>query len=118
MSRVRCPLMFDVQVYLGVYLRSNPLDEEAVVTSMGEKSFTVHVPRLGRTSRLYLDKILNATATYDKAEKAIKLQASSTVTGWTLATINILSKILVRCSLAAKAGPVEIQLDFIRPILS
>lgn len=107
------------QVYLGVYLQSNPLVEEAIVFSMGEKSFTVHVPRLGLTSRLYLDKILDVTSTFDKEEGVIKLHASSNAThGWTSATIKILSKILVRCTVSPKGGPIETQLEFLRPILS
>lgn len=99
-----------------MYLLSNPLREEAVVISIGEKSFTVHVPRVGITSRLYLDKIPDIAATFNEAEGVLDLQATSTVThDWTFAAIRILSKIVVRCMVVAKGGPIDIQLAFLRP---
>lgn len=112
----RRPPAFSSQVYLAVYIAANPLEEEAVVTSIGEKSFTVNIPRLGMTSRMYLDKIPDIAATFDDVEKILHLTASSTVTHkWTEATVKIFARVLVRCTVASKAGPIEIELEFLRP---
>lgn len=106
-----------MQVYLAIYLQSNPLEEKAVVMSMGEKAFTVHVPRLGITSRIYLDKIPDVVAAFNEVEGMLELRAASTAThAWTSATLKILSKVLVRCVVAAKAGPIETLLEFVRPM--
>lgn len=87
-----------------------------MVISIGEKSFTVNVPRLGITTHIFLDKIPDTVSTFDEAERTLVLQATSTVTHtWVSATIKIMSKIFVRCAAAAKPGPVEIQLEFLRP---
>lgn len=100
-----------------MYVQSNPLEsEEAVVISIGEQSFTVQVPRLGVTSRLYLDKIPDISATFNEVEESLELQAASTIThSWTSATIKLLSKVVVRCVVADKAGPIEVQVQFVRP---
>ncbi|CAM9097036.1 unnamed protein product [Ectocarpus fasciculatus] len=104
------------EVYLAVHVASNPLEEEAVVTSVGEQSFTVNIPRLGVTSRLYLDKIPDIAATYDELEGTIHLTSSSTVTHqWADATIKIFAKVRVLCTVAEKTGPIEILLEFLRP---
>lgn len=104
------------QVYLAVHVASNPLEEEAVVISVGEQSFTVNIPRLGVTSRLFLDKIPDIAATYDELEGTIHLTASSTVTHqWTDAKIKIFAKVQVLCTVAEKTGPIEILLQFLRP---
>lgn len=107
------------QVYLSVYLQRHPLEEEAVVISMGAQSFTVNVPKLGLTSRLFLDKIPNVNATYNEVEGVLELHSASTANhNWTTASIKILSKIVVRCTVADKTGPIETHLDFIRPVAS
>ncbi|CBN76656.1 conserved unknown protein [Ectocarpus siliculosus] len=104
------------EVYLAVHVASNPLEEEAVVISVGEQSFTVNIPRLGVTSRLFLDKIPDIAATYDELEGTIHLTASSTVTHqWTDAKIKIFAKVQVLCTVAEKTGPIEILLQFLRP---
>lgn len=88
-----------------------------MVISLGEQSFTVNVPKLGLTCRIYVDKIPDVNATYDEMEEVLLLQAASTVTHtWTTARIIILSKILVRCTVAEKAGPIDIQVEFMRPV--
>lgn len=106
-------------MYLAVYVQANPLNaEEAVVISMGEQSFTVNIPRLGVTDRLYLDKIPDVHATYNEGEGVLHLEAASTVThDWTYASIKIFSKIVVRCAVVAKGGPIGIQLEFVRPLM-
>lgn len=99
-----------------MHVASNPLEEEAVVVSIGEKSFTVNVPRLAVTSRIYLDQIPDIAATFNDAEKTLKLTASSTVTHeWTDATIKVFAKVQVRCTVSDKAGPIQIELEFLRP---
>lgn len=109
---VRCA----IQVYLAVHVASNPLEEEAVVTSIGEQSFTVNVPRLGVTSRMFIDRIPDVVATFNDVEKTLRLKASSTVTHeWSEAIIKLLAKVLVRCTVAKKTGPIEIELEFLRP---
>lgn len=105
-------------MYLAVYLQRNPLEEEAVVISMGAQSFTVNVPKLGITSRIFLDKVPDVNATYNEDEGLLQLHSASTVThDWTIANIKILSIIAVRCTVSDKAGPIEVHLDFIRPIV-
>lgn len=99
-----------------MHVASNPLEEEAVVISVGEQSFTVNVPRLAVTSRIYLDQILNIAATFDDVEKTLRLTASSTVThDWTEATIKVFAKVQVRCTVSNRAGPIQIELEFLRP---
>ncbi len=109
---VRCA----IQVYLAVHVTSNPLEEEAVVISIGEQSFTVNVPRLGVTSRMFIDRIPDVVATFNDVDTTLHLKASSTVTHeWNEATIKVLAKVLVRCTAAKKTGPIEIELEFLRP---
>lgn len=111
-ASVRC----EIQVYLAVHVASNPLEEEAVVISVGEQSFTVNVPRLGVTSRIFTDKIPDIAATFDEAEKIIRLQASSTTThSWTDASIKVFAKVQVLCTVAESTGPIQIELKFLRP---
>lgn len=99
-----------------MHVASNPLVEEAVVMSIGEKSFTVNVPRLGVTSRIYLDKIPDIAATFDDVNNTLHLTASSTVTHeWTEATIKVFAKVHVRCTVSDKEGPIRIELEFLRP---
>lgn len=100
-----------------MHVASNPLEEEAVVISVGEQSFTVNVPRLAVTSRIYLDKIQDIAATFDDMEKTLHLTASSTVTHeWTEATIKVFAKVQVRCTVSNKSGPIQIELEFVRPM--
>lgn len=97
-------------------MASNPLEEEAVVISIGEQSFTVNVPRLAVTSRIYLDHIPDIAATFNDVENTLTLTSSSTVTHeWTQATIKVLAKVQVRCTVSDKAGPIQIELEFLRP---
>lgn len=104
------------QVYLAVHVQSNPLEVEAVVVSLGRNCFTVNVPHLGLTERIYLDKILDATSTFDETEKSLFLQAkSTTANGWTTATIKVMSKVVVRCMAAEKKGPIQLLLQFLWP---
>lgn len=99
-----------------MHVASNPLEEEAVVISVGEQSFTVNVPRLAVTSRIYLDKIPDIAATFNDVEKTLNLTASSTVTHvWTEATIKVFAKVQVRCAVSDKAGPIQTELEFLRP---
>lgn len=87
-----------------------------MVISIGEQSFTVNIPRLGVTSRMYIDRIPDVVATFNGVENTLHLTASSTVTHeWTTATIKIFAKVLVRCTVAKKTGPIEISLEFLRP---
>lgn len=87
-----------------------------MVISTSEKSFTVNVPRLGVTSRVYLDKIPDIATTFDEVERTLHLTASSRVTHqWAKATIKIFTRVHVRCSVADKAGPIQIELEFLRP---
>lgn len=107
---------FYFQVYLAVHLAFNPLEEEAVVISIGEQSFTVNVPRLAVTSRIYLDHIPDMAAIFNDVENTLNLTASSTVTHeWTEATIKVFAKVQVRCTVSDKAGPIQIEVDFLRP---
>lgn len=112
LRRSLCP-----QVYLGVYLQSHPrVEEEAVVMSMSGKAFTVHVPRLGITCVIFLDKIPDVVAKFDEVERTLDLQATSTVTHqWTTATIRILSKVVTRCVVSTGGGVFVTQLEFLRP---
>lgn len=104
------------EVYLAVHVQSNPLEVEAVVVSLGRNCFTVNVPHLGLTERIYLDKILDATSTFDETEKSLFLQAkSTTANGWTTATIKVMSKVVVRCMAAEKKGPIQLLLQFLWP---
>lgn len=120
-SRNRCvcprrPPVSSPQVYLAVHIASNPLEEEAVVISIGAKSFTVHVPRLGMSSRVYLDKIPDIATTFNDVERTLHLTASSGVTHkWTEATIKMFARVHVRCSVANKTGPIQVEIEFLRP---
>lgn len=99
-----------------MHVASNPLEEEAVVISVGEQSFTVNVPRLAVTSRIYLDHIPNIVATFNDMENTLNLTASSSITHeWTQATIKVFAKVQVRCTVSDKAGPIQIELEFLRP---
>lgn len=112
-----CTAFVRFQVYLAVHVASNPLEEEAVVISLGEQSFTVNVPRLAVTSRVYLDKIPDIAATFNAVENTLHLTASSTVTHeWTEATIKVFAKVRVRCTVSDKAGPIQVELEFLRPV--
>lgn len=92
------------------------MEVEAVVVSVGKNAFTVNVPQLGLTDRLYLDKIPGTTSTFDEMGNTILLQATSpTANGWTTATLGFLSKVVVGCFASPKAGPVVIQLQFLWP---
>lgn len=87
-----------------------------MVISIGKQSFTVNVPRLGVTSRMFIDRIPDVVATFNDVENTLHLKASSTVTHeWTEATMNVFAKVLVRCTVAKKTGPIEIELEFLRP---
>ena len=45
------------RVFLSLYLKANPIDSTlGVVVSIGEKAFTVFVPKLGVTTMVYLDE--------------------------------------------------------------
>lgn len=85
--------------------------------SIGEMSLTVHVPRLGVTSRIYLHKIPDIALTFNRTERTIDLQATSTITHHELtsATIAFLTKLVVRCVVADKVGSIEISLEVVRP---
>lgn len=86
-----------------------------MVMSMGSKSFTVHIPRLGITSRIFLDKIPDTTAQFDTEEEVLSLKSTSARHSWTTLQLRVFSRILVRCVTAPADGPIEIQLEFIRP---
>lgn len=105
------------QVFLAVHIASNPLEAEAMVISVGAKSFTVYVPSLGVKSQMYLDKIPDIAATFDEVEETLRLTASSTVTHtWTEATIKIFARVHVRCSVPAdQTGLIKVELQFLRP---
>ena len=96
-------------------MKSNALEVEAVVVSLGKNCFTVNVPHLGLTERIYLDKIPDTTSTFHEAERSLVLQATSTANGWTTAIIRVLSKVVVRCMAAATTGPIQLHLEFLRP---
>lgn len=102
-------------MYLAVHVKSNPLEVEAVVVSLGKNAFTVNVPLLGLTERIYIDNI-PATSTFDETEKSLFLQATSTTAnGWATATIKVMSKVVVRCMAAEKKGPIKLHLEFLWP---
>lgn len=105
-------------MYLAVYLRRNPLEAEAVVVSLGLQAFTVNVPILGISSTVYLDKIPDIEVTHnDEPGSALHLQATSTVThDWTSTTIELLSRVVVRCAVADGSGPISVQAYFLRPV--
>lgn len=99
-----------------MHVASNPLEEEAVVISIGALSFTVNVPRLAVTSRIYLDHIPDIATTFNEVENTLNLTASSSVThDWSEATIKVFAKVQVRCTVSDKAGPIQIELEFLRP---
>lgn len=100
-----------------MYLRSNPLEAEAVVVSLGSRAFTVNVPLLGISSTVYLDKIPDIKVMHDELGSPLHLQATSTVThDWTTTTIELLSKVIVRCAVADGSGPINVQVYFVRPV--
>lgn len=106
------------QVYLAVHLLTNTVEETALVISMGERSFTVNVPRLGITERLFLDKMPDIVGELDEAEGCLYLKSTSSAQHtWTIVGLKILSKIIVRCTVAAKEGPVQVRLEFVRPYM-
>ncbi|CAM9156535.1 unnamed protein product [Choristocarpus tenellus] len=106
------------EVFLAVYLQGCPLEREAVVTSVGQMSFTVLVTSLGISSRLHLDMIegINSMSRFNHVEETLELQASSQSTHkWTTLSVKVLTKIMVHCS-SKKTVPVEIQVRFVRPV--
>ncbi|CAM9670655.1 unnamed protein product, partial [Discosporangium mesarthrocarpum] len=104
-------------VFLAVYLKDHPTEEEAVLVSIGEKSFTVLVVALGLNSRVYLDKIPDINAQFDGTAKALELQATSETThsSWKRVVLKIFSRIIVRCT-AKRVAPIDVQVDFVRPL--
>lgn len=108
-----------IQVYLAVYLRAHEADavkEVGVVSSMGDKSFTIHVPRLGITHRMYLDKIADVTSTFDREEEVLHIQSTPAARyAWKDMKLEVFSKVMVKCKGEVERGPIEVVLELIGP---
>ena len=91
------------EVFLALYLRKKPIRSElGVVLSVGEKTFTVFVPSLGMSTKLFLDEHdawIKHSAQDGKGERRIKLERTAKHKGekWTEILIKFFTKIRVTC---------------------
>lgn len=107
------------KVYLCVYLRSHPLVEQAVVTGVGEKFFSVIVTSLGVDARVYLDDLQEKrgiTAQWDSTAGTITLtSANPDLDGWPNMRVAVFGLVMVQCGCRQKP-PMAVQIDLLGPI--
>lgn len=109
-------------VFLALYLRRNPLKSQmGVVLSVGQKTFTVFVPRLGISTILFLDEHTEWLKYQPMDEnnvmgRRIKLERVARHDGesWKEITIKNFAKIRVKCKCQDKP-PISVKLELEGP---
>jgi exoribonuclease R len=91
------------EVFLALYLRRHPIKSKlGVVLSVGEKTFTVFVPSLGVSAKLFLEEHqdwVKASPFVLKNDRRIKLERTSRHNGetWSEIVIKFFTKLRVTC---------------------
>ena len=107
------------RVFLSIYLKTNPIPSAfAVVTSVGTKTFTVFVPSLGLSTKIFLDdhsEKYNVTVNEgSNGCNSIILNPKVGVDGPSRLDIKIFSKIAVSCS-CKDTAPIDVLLRIVGP---
>ena len=107
------------RVYWSIYLRQNPCEEEAVVTSVGQTTFTVFILKYGFESKLFVDEMKYVESTCDREAKTISL-TNRPFQGRTIQTfhtmdISILTKVKIHLSTREKP-PLDLYVQLIGPV--
>mmetsp|Transcript_39536 Transcript_39536/g.60778 ORF Transcript_39536/g.60778 Transcript_39536/m.60778 type:complete len:246 (+) Transcript_39536:3-740(+) len=108
------------EVFLALYLKKNPMKSQlGVVVSVGEKTFTVFMPKLGVQALVYLDESKSwvgfESSTVDN-HRQIRLKRTAKHKGetWDEFMITFFSKVRVSCKCSDKA-PIKVKLDLEGP---
>jgi exoribonuclease R len=96
------------RVFLSIYLKNRPLRKTlGVVISVGEKTFTVYIPELGCSGKLFLDehKQMVESAPFEarNGTRQIKLTSKRSASSWREITIKVFTKLKV--SVVCKEKP-------------
>jgi DIS3-like exonuclease 2 len=60
-------------IFLSVYLIKNPMEVNAIVIGIGEKSFSILIPDYGIEKRLFIDDMIGVTSVFDDNNKKLIL---------------------------------------------
>jgi DIS3-like exonuclease 2 len=106
------------RVFLALYLRRKPMKGQlGVVLSVGEKTFSVFVPELGCSVKLFLDehKDMLTFESYSakNGERRIRLQRKGSG-GWSSIDIKVFTKLSVTC-LCKEKPPIDVRLKLEGP---
>ena len=108
------------EVFLALYLKKYPMKSQlGVVISVGEKTFTVFLPKLGVQALVYLDESkswISFESVNMEDIRRIRLKRTSKHKDetWKEMKIDFFSKVRVTCKCSAKA-PVKVKLELEGP---
>ena len=104
------------RVFLSIFLKKQPIAKAlGVVLSIGEKSFTVFVPILGLSQKLFLDDHEHLEASTVIQNKKLKiLNKDSKSFGWITMNVKLFSKIKVSCRCKLRP-PIDVCLRLVGP---
>ena len=109
------------RVFLSVYISQHPMDSDAVVIGIGEKSFTVLILELGIEMRLFVDQMDYVTSSYEKEAQKMTLvyqnssskSSSKRTAEYDKLVIGLMSPIVVHIS-AKETPPIDIRVTIVR----
>ena len=109
------------RVFLSVYISQHPMDTDAVVIGIGEKSFTVLILELGIEMRLFVDQMDDVTASFDKGAQKITLvyqnssakKSNKKTPEYDKLVIGLMSPVVVHVS-AKETPPIDIRVTVLR----
>lgn len=61
------------KIFLCVYLIKNPMEVNAIVIGIGEKSFSILIPDFGIEQRIFIDDMIGVTSVYEEEKKNLIL---------------------------------------------
>ena len=105
------------RVYWSLYLRGKQCEEEAIVTSIGQTTFTVFIEKYGLETKLFVDEMKCVESTYSPDTKTITLTnrpSESTVQTFCSMNVSILTKVKVRLSTKEKP-PIDLLVQLVGP---
>lgn len=118
------------RIYMSIYLSSYPEDLEGVVIGIGNKSFSVLVPKYGLYERIFVDDIDGYSAEFSEALHALQFnrvagsQPSSIVNSSSelnnsqevdYFTIRLMSRVKVRLTIK-QHPPIDIKMNLLGPL--